>query len=142
MRSCNVKTQICVTRPQCVNNAVESLITSLRPVTKNTPLTSVVPSPQANPLIFGKSAYNACSLWQQFRLHRGSTYYIATASKAQRSTYRAGPRASPSSQIIVFALTEHHPPHTANSTVFPVTQTRKTIYKVQLCVKNKSVYDN
>ena len=54
-----------------------------------------------NTIIFGKLSYNACSLWQQFPLYRGSSYYIARASKAQRSTYTVGPTASPSSQIIL-----------------------------------------
>ena len=70
-----------------------------------------------------KTSYNR----QQFLLHQGSNYYIARASKTQRLTHTAGPRASPSSQIIVFTLTEHHSLLTANSSAFPVTQTRKTI---------------
>jgi hypothetical protein len=62
--------------------------------------------------------------------------------EAQPPTYTAGPTASPSSQIIIFALNEHHPVLTSNSGAFPVTQTRKTISKLPIYFKTKPVYDH
>jgi hypothetical protein len=62
--------------------------------------------------------------------------------KAQPPTSTADLTSSPSPQIIIFALNEHHPVLTSNSSVFPVTQTRKTISNVLIYFKTKSVYDH